>query len=250
MDTRALGRLSRQNIQHRFDSFSNLTEYGNIYVPCRFEGDWSAGMQEAFRLSKKTFIEGGAPDLGSKTGERNDVTEASGEEKISNLYHTPLTTADYDKATDTVHIARIDNPLYDVFWRMIDYLEMDIDMVRIHIQRLGQCSPMHLDDHLRRHAPKWRRRWAENGLEENPLKLRRFLIMLQDWEPGHTWHFGNSEFANYKAGTAMTFDWPNVPHGTANFSFNKRYTMQITGIVSEKTQWLIDNPDPNRVIEV
>ena len=48
----------------------------------------------------------------------------------------------------------------------------------------------------------------------------------------------------------MTFDWPNVPHGTANFSFNKRYTMQITGIISEKTQWLIDNPDPNRVIEV
>ena len=25
---------------------------------------------------------------------------------------------------------------------------------------------------------------------------------------------------------------------------------KLTGFISEKTQWLIDNPDPNRIIEV
>ena len=54
----------------------------------------------------------------------------------------------------------------------------------------------------------------------------------------------------YKAGTCITYDWCNMPHGTANFGFTPRVTFQFTGFVSDKVQHMIDNPDPNRIIKV
>jgi hypothetical protein len=33
-----------------------------------------------------------------------------------------------------------------------------------------------------------------------------------------------------------TFDWQNVPHSTANAGFHPRVTLQITGIITDKTK--------------
>jgi hypothetical protein len=34
----------------------------------------------------------------------------------------------------------------------------------------------------------------------------------------------------------ITFDWRNVPHSTANASFENRYLLKITGITKDQTK--------------
>jgi hypothetical protein len=126
----------------------------------------------------------------------------------------------------------------------------DVHQARLHIQKLGQVTPAHIDQQMRYARPGWRKVWTEAGADKNPLMLRRFLVMLQDWDYGHVWQFGNTYYSGYRAGECVTYDWCNMPHGTANFGYTPRVTFQFTGFISEKTQEFINNPDPNRIIEV
>jgi hypothetical protein len=94
---------------------------------------------------------------------------------------------------------------------------------------------------MRYARPGWRKIWTDAGADKQPLKLRRFLIMLQPWTQGHVWQFGNKYFQGYTGGEAVTYDWCNMPHGTANFAYEPRFTFQITGFVGEKMQGWIDD---------
>ena len=135
-------------------------------------------------------------------------------------------------------------------FKAIDALGIDVHQSRIHIQKLGQVTPIHIDQQMRYARPGWRKIWLDGGGDKDPLRLRRFLIHLQDWDYGHVWQFGNYYHQGYKSGTVVTYDWCNVPHGTANFGFTPRLTFQITGFISDKTRDMIEDPDPDRVIKL
>lgn len=72
---------------------------------------------------------------------------------------------------------------------------------------------------------------------QEPDKLR-FLIMLEDWEPGQIAQFGNVTYTQWRAGTFWTWDWSTLPHITWNGSWKKRMALQLTGSGSEET-WRI-----------
>ena len=131
-------------------------------------------------------------------------------------------------------------PVYDVLHRMMAYLDMEVQQARLHVQYLGEVTSVHIDQQMRNARPWHREQWLRNGGDKNPLVLRRFLIQLQDWEIGHVWQFGNTYLQGYKSGSAVTYDWVNMPHGTANFGYTPRVTFQVTGFVSAHTQALID----------
>jgi hypothetical protein len=40
----------------------------------------------------------------------------------------------------------------------------------------------------------------------------------------------------WRAGDVTTFDWQNLPHSTANAGHNPRITLQITGVITDKTK--------------
>ena len=183
-------------------------------------------------------------------GEIQDVLNASGKEDISGMYHDMVVKAKFDKDGKNYYAGRNPAPEYEILLRMIDSLEVEVHQSRMHIQKLGQVTPIHIDQQMRYARPGWRKVWTEAGADKNPLKLRRFLVHLQDWDYGHVWQFGNTYHQGYKAGTCITYDWCNMPHGTANFGYTPRVTFQFTGFVSDKVQHMIDNPDPNRIIEV
>jgi hypothetical protein len=63
--------------------------------------------------------------------------------------------------------------------------------------------------------------------------------MLEDWEPGQFYQYGNLMYENWTAGEVHYFDWPNVPHATANASSYPRYTLQITGVCTARTYEII-----------
>jgi hypothetical protein len=111
----------------------------------------------------------------------------------------------------------------ETFNKITESLGMDNCKMRLHIQRPGQVWNLHLDK-----LEKWN--------PEDPSKIMRVMIALTDWEPGHFFSYGNYIHSGWRAGDVTTFDWQNIPHSTANAGHNPRITLQITGVVTEKTK--------------
>ena len=58
--------------------------------------------------------------------------------------------------------------------------------------------------------------------------IRRALVLLEDWKPGHYLEVNGAPYVNWQAGT--TVEWPyDTPHSAANIGLQDRYTLQITG---------------------
>jgi len=96
-------------------------------------------------------------------------------------------------------------------------------MERIHVQQPGQLWHQHIDK-----LYKW--------FPEHPEKVGRYFIQLTDWEMGQFWQYGTYNWSHWRAGSVTTFDWQNMPHSTANAGFSPRVTLQLTGIITDKTK--------------
>jgi hypothetical protein len=64
--------------------------------------------------------------------------------------------------------------------------------------------------------------------------VRRVLVMLEDWKPGHYLEIDGEGIVNWVAGDWFMWE-PDVEHAAANIGVEDRYTLQITGQVSENT---------------
>jgi len=100
---------------------------------------------------------------------------------------------------------------------------LDDCMERIHVQRPGEVWNLHMDK-----LQKW--------CPEDPSRVGRYFVQLTDWQPGQFWEYGNHHWNQWRAGDVSTFDWANMPHSTANAGHHPRVTLQLTGVVTAKTQ--------------
>lgn len=58
--------------------------------------------------------------------------------------------------------------------------------------------------------------------------IRRALLLLEDWRPGHYLEVDGKPYVNWRAGD--TVEWVySTPHSAANIGLEDRYTLQITG---------------------
>lgn len=58
--------------------------------------------------------------------------------------------------------------------------------------------------------------------------IRRAIVFLEDWKPGHYAEYMDQPLTNWSAGTVI--EWPyDTPHMAANLGLAPRYTLQITG---------------------
>ena len=96
-------------------------------------------------------------------------------------------------------------------------------MERIHVQQPGEVWNLHIDK-LQKWAP------------DDPSKVMRIFVQLTDWQPGQFWEYGNYHWNQWSAGDVSTFDWPNMPHSTANAGHHPRVTYQLTGVRTAKTE--------------
>jgi hypothetical protein len=124
---------------------------------------------------------------------------------------------------------------FPTLYAMADYFGITGDesgtaKKRAHVQLTGQMFNRHIDK-------LWDR------CPENPERVARITIMLDDWEPGQFYMYGNYVYSHWRAGEAHIFDWANVPHATANASNHARATIQITGLKTNKTREIIENAD-------
>lgn len=110
----------------------------------------------------------------------------------------------------------------ETFNKIMFWFGMDNAKMRLHVQRPGQMWNLHLDK-----LEKWN--------PADPSKVMRVMIALNDWEPGHFFSYGNYMHSMWHAGDVTTFDWQNIPHATANAGHAPRITLQMTGVVTDKT---------------
>lgn len=108
------------------------------------------------------------------------------------------------------------------FDKIAVWFGMDNSKMRLHVQRPGQVWNLHLDK-----LEKW--------YPEDPSRVMRVMIALNDWEPGHFFSYGNYVHTGWHAGDVTTFDWRNLPHSTANAGHGPRITLQMTGVVTDRT---------------
>jgi hypothetical protein len=66
------------------------------------------------------------------------------------------------------------------------------------------------------------------NLQGQERTIRRALILLEDWKPGHYLEVNSKPYVNWSAG--KTVEWYyDTPHMAANIGLEDRYTLQITG---------------------
>jgi hypothetical protein len=70
------------------------------------------------------------------------------------------------------------------------------------------------------------------NLQGREHTIRRAIVFLEDWQPGHYAEHENRAFVNWRAGATVAWTY-DVPHMAANLGLTPRYTLQITGHVDD-----------------
>ena len=110
---------------------------------------------------------------------------------------------------------------FEGVWKtMIDKLGLENSKQAFHIQYPGELLNLHIDKHYE--------------MNDDPKQVARFFIMLEDWKPGQFLQMGTS-FIQWRKGDLLWFDWPNMPHASANAGWEPRCLIQITGTITSKT---------------
>ena len=130
---------------------------------------------------------------------------------------------------------------YPMLCKMADYFGLEGGegeiKKRVHVQLTGQMFNYHID-----------KLWDRSP--EDPERVARITIMLEDWKPGQFYMYGNYVYDRWQAGEAHIFDWANVPHATANASNHPRPTIQITGLKTDRTREIIANAGKNTIFNL
>lgn len=66
------------------------------------------------------------------------------------------------------------------------------------------------------------------NLRGKETTIRRALILLENWRPGHYLEVEGRPFVEWQAGTVVEWTY-DTPHMAANIGLEPRYTLQITG---------------------
>ena len=88
----------------------------------------------------------------------------------------------------------------------------------------GEIMPVHID-HFRTY---------QRIFNVEYKNIKRVLVMLEDWKPGHYLEIDGVGVVNWVAGDWFMWD-SDVPHSAANIGTIPRYTLQITGEVAENS---------------
>lgn len=222
---------TRERSRYHFD-YARRDQPGEYYFPLgRFQGDWSADLAEAMAKEKTAIT--WATRKYSPYYDQPDGTRVQSEMLAQE--ENDLRSAGYN----------VDLPLSDVIekpeigttlLKMYEFFGLEDAWVRLHMQVPGQMFNLHIDKLY--------------GRAENPDDVARIVIMLADWEPGQFYQYGTYTVSHWRAGDVHTFDWPNVPHATANASRSVRPSMIMTGTKTARTREILAAANANSIYQV
>lgn len=201
--------ISREKSKYHFDSKRLDPPESVMAYLGHIEPTWLQDLQD--------IIEHAQPATWATRGYKGEGIQAPPEE---------LAAEEYDLTSNGMSA---DLPITHLNWRLPESLQRISDafalencMSRIHVQQPGEMWNLHIDKLYK---------WAP----DNPESVMRIMIQLTDWAPGQFWEYGNYHWNQWRAGDVSTFDWPNIPHSTANAGYHSRVTFQLTGIRTAAT---------------
>lgn len=136
----------------------------------------------------------------------------------------------------------------EIFQKVSAWLGMDESMIKFHNQTTGQMLHTHIDNFAAR--PERENSFKITEMDKNPNIMRRFAVMLADWELGQIFQLGNANFTQWRAGDCITWEWQDMPHSTANMGWWDRPMLQITGYVTDRTREVIGGASKNLVVKL
>lgn len=208
--------ISRAQSRYHFDNQIKDQPGEWFWVIGRFDNIWSEELEAIKSASRPMTWENRKFTMGRNgpvspmlAQEEYDVIQGGGDPKMTLV----------DVFDDFANMPNLQ--------RIVDFFALEQVSTRIHIQRTGQVFNRHMDK-LGDLYP---------GIPHD--RIIRFAVMLEDWEPGQFYQYGTAMYERWQAGDVHWFDWPNVPHATANASNRARITLQVTGIKTAATDQLI-----------
>lgn len=205
---------------YHYDAFKHDPAYDSMRYVGKFTGDWKEALDRTVKKSN---------DITWRT--RNPIDNPNGSEDIEAEELDLINTG----APADLVLTKLDYAIEPVFQRMTDALHLlpgdDRDVQRrVHVQMPGQVWNLHVDK-----LEKWNK--------ADPKSVYRFMVMLNDWEPGHFLQYGNQVHTGYRAGEIYSFDWFNSPHCTANAGRSPRCTLLVTGVATTEMHMLFSHYD-------
>lgn len=198
---------------------------------CQFRADFSSAIAECMPRAKVST-------WGTRNNFNKDIAE-------SGLYTATAEQQDLIRAGADPHAQvfhRTAAEDIEQFQKISECLGMHDCMIKFHNQTTGQMLHTHIDNFAAR--PERENSFKVTEMDENPQIMRRFAVMLADWQLGQIFQLGNANFSGWRAGDCITWEWQDMPHSTANMGWWDRPMLQITGYVTDKTQWLLDQKQP------
>ena len=210
------------------DSYTHVCRFTNDFtqaiVKCLPEAKASTWSSRN-NYDKKIEEEG----LYSATPEENDLIRAGANPKMEVFKRT--------EAKDV-----------ELFRRVARWLGLEDPSIKFHNQTTGQMLVWHIDNFAAR--PERDNSYKVTEFDKDPLKMRRFAVMLDDWKHGQVFQLGNAFFTQWKAGDCITWEWRDMPHATCNMGWWDRPMLQLTGYTTETTNEILSKSNKNWYLEV
>lgn len=201
---------TKPRTNYHFDPYKHDPAYDNMRYIGKFTGDWDEELTQTINNSQEI------------TWRNRNPIDGTSKDIEAEEYDLMRSGAGVD-----LKLTNLEYNLLPVFQRMTDALKLQPGdkrniQSRVHVQFPGQMWNLHIDK-----LEKWHK--------ADPHSVYRFMIMLNDWQPGHFIQYGNFVHTGYRAGEIYSFDWYNVPHCTANAGHGPRCTLLVTGVASDET---------------
>lgn len=233
---------------------TEIQETDIISPVCTFRGDWSAGIGKAADECSENFIELGNPNKDMSSGYQqaeSDMYKLAGINRLSIYWQADVYNGTYDDSLTLVPEFKCNHPEYKPFYLMAEKLGYtEVHAIKVTFQRISQVCAYHLDlneDYFK--ESNLRKRYDQVAGVDH-LRLRKTFVALTPYDIGQVWYFGDQYWKNYQAGEAVTFDWKNMPHGTANLGFSLRCNLLIMGFVGNQFYQLVKNGSKDKIIDL
>lgn len=220
-DYKSSWEFTKARSKYHFDN-NRVDRQGDWYtVLGRFDNTWAASLESIKNNSRpmtwenrKYTINREGPVSPMLEQEEYDIVVGGGDPKMA-IVDVIDNFEPYPELTD-----------------IVNFFGLDKVKVRLHIQKTGQVFNRHID------------KLDDLYPDVDPENIIRIAVMLEDWEPGQFYQYGNDMYDRWKAGDCHYFDWWNVPHATANASSLPRYTLQMTGLKTDRTRNILSGAIP------
>jgi len=225
---------SRWHFDTKRISQPGIDSYTHI---CRFDADFSDEIAQCMPRTKP-----------SSWGTRNNFNKEIAE---SGLYSASAEEQDLIRAGANPQqevFNRTAAEDIEIFQKISNWIGMDESMIKFHNQTTGQMLHTHIDNFAAR--PERENSFKVTEMDKNPDIMRRFAVMLADWELGQVFQLGNTYFTQWRAGDCITWEWQDMPHGTANMGWWDRPMLQITGYVTQRTNDVLGGASKNLVVNL